>query len=266
MGNKLSSVHSSWLLAKTEYDTFLNHRGEDVMRKNQFSVQHSWLSAKSEMMRINQSYSSVHSFRLLPKTGEFLNHRGANVMGMNQSFSSGLLTKVEPFLNHTGADVIGINQSSVHYSWLPTATRYDVFLNHRGADVKESVGSLIFHNLQNKGLKVFFDKNSIQAGENVPRSIEEAIHSASVHIVIFSSNYAESVWCLKELQLILKTGAPIIPVFYKVQPSELRMKNEEGLYARTFHKHTERFESHVLEEWKKSLCEVSYIKGYIFEG
>ena len=152
-----------------------------------------------------------------------------------------------------------------HSSLLP---RYDVFLNHRGADVKESVASLIFHNLQNKGFRVFLDKKSIQVGENIPEAIEEAILSASVHLAIFSANYADSIWCLKELRLILQTGAPIIPVFYWVEPSELRMRDEESMYARAFqkHKHTGNFETHTLEGWKKALHQVSYIKGYIFRG
>ncbi|GLJ17739.1 hypothetical protein SUGI_0309650 [Cryptomeria japonica] len=157
------------------------------------------------------------------------------------------------------------NKEPVHSKLRP---RYDVFLNHRGADVKESVASLIFHNLQNKGFKVFLDKNSIKVGENIPQAIEEAIHSASLHLVIFSANYAQSIWCLKELKLILTTGAPMIPVFYGLQPSELRMTNEDSVYAQAFHrhKHSGNFESHTLEEWKRALYEVSYIKGHIFTG
>ncbi|GLJ15137.1 hypothetical protein SUGI_0247640 [Cryptomeria japonica] len=161
---------------------------------------------------------------------------------------------------------MGNKHSSLHSSCFPTTTGYDVFLNHRGPDVKESVGSLIFHNLQNKGFKVFFDKISIQVGDNIPQTIEGGIRSACVHIVIFSPNYAESVWCLKELQLIVKTGASIIPVFCGIRPSELRMENEEGVYARAFHKHSGMFESHLVEEWKRALSEVSCIKGYVFEG
>ncbi|GLJ08123.1 hypothetical protein SUGI_0081700 [Cryptomeria japonica] len=112
-----------------------------------------------------------------------------------------------------------------------SVANYDVFLNHRGPDVKETVASLIFHNLENKGFKVFFDKKSIQAGNSIPQSIEDAIYSASLHIVIISANIAESIWCFKELNLILKTGSPIIPVFCEVEPSELRMKDEDGVYA-----------------------------------
>ncbi|GLJ08121.1 hypothetical protein SUGI_0081680 [Cryptomeria japonica] len=103
------------------------------------------------------------------------------------------------------------------------APYYDVFLNHRGADVKKTVASLIFHNLENKGLK---------------------------------------------LNLILKTGAPIIPVFCGVKPSELRMKDKDSVYAPAFqkHKHSGKFEVDTVDEWRKALHEVSYIKGYIFRG
>ncbi|XP_059067272.1 TMV resistance protein N-like [Cryptomeria japonica] len=148
------------------------------------------------------------------------------------------------------------------------APYYDVFLNHRGADVKKTVASLIFHNLENKGLKVFFDKKSIQVGNSIPQSIEDAIYSASLHIVIMSANYAESTSCLKELNLILKTGAPIIPVFCGVEPSELRMKDKNSVYAPAFqkHKHSGKFEVDTVDEWRKALHEVSYIKGYIFRG
>ncbi|GLJ08127.1 hypothetical protein SUGI_0081760 [Cryptomeria japonica] len=153
------------------------------------------------------------------------------------------------------------NNECLHSSWVPN---YDVFLNHRGAYVKESIGSLIFYNLENKGLKVFFDKNSIQVGSKIRQSLEDAIYSASLHIVIIFANYAESSWCLKEFNLIFKTGAPIVPVFCGEEPSEIRMKDKDGMYARAFQKHRQsgNFESHTIEEWRKALDEVSYIKGY----
>ncbi|GLJ08119.1 hypothetical protein SUGI_0081650 [Cryptomeria japonica] len=148
------------------------------------------------------------------------------------------------------------------------APYYDVFLNHRDADVRKAVASLIFHNLENKGLKVFVDKKSIQVGNSIPQSMEDAIYSTSLHIVIMSANYAESTSCLKELNLILKTGAPIIPVFCGVEPSELRMKDKNSVYAPAVqkHKHSGKFEVDTVDEWRKALHEVSYIKGYIFRG
>ncbi|KAH9308125.1 hypothetical protein KI387_036036, partial [Taxus chinensis] len=60
-------------------------------------------------------------------------------------------------------------------------TRYEVFINHRGIDVKETVASLIYHNLSNKGCNVFLDKKSIQIGHRIPKCIVQAIRTASVH-------------------------------------------------------------------------------------
>ncbi|GLJ08130.1 hypothetical protein SUGI_0081830 [Cryptomeria japonica] len=145
---------------------------------------------------------------------------------------------------------------------------YDVFINHRGIDSKETLASLIYHNLQNKGYNAFLDKKSIQVGKRIPKSILGAIRTASVHVAIFSANYANSTWCLKELYLMLKSGVPIVPVFCGVQPSELRMKDEDGEYARAFqiHKRTRKIRVQKLKKWKKALSKVSRIHGYIFKG
>ncbi|GLJ08053.1 hypothetical protein SUGI_0080510 [Cryptomeria japonica] len=119
---------------------------------------------------------------------------------------------------------------------LPTAA-YNVFINHRGIETKQSVASLLYHNLQNKGFKVFLDQKSLQGGEYVPAAIRQAIRKASVHVAILSPNYADSEWCLDELHLMLKTGAPIVPVFWEIRPSQLRMENDNGTKVRCWRKY-----------------------------
>ncbi|KAH9293901.1 hypothetical protein KI387_040895, partial [Taxus chinensis] len=149
-----------------------------------------------------------------------------------------------------------------------TKIGYDVFLNHRGPDAKRAVANLIFNDLKDKGFNVFLDEKSIQLGERIPETIEGAISKSSVHIAILTPNYAESPWCLNELCLMVNTGAPIIPVFYGIQPSDLRMKDEGGVYARALRMHQDvgKIDHETLEEWEKALQEVSYIKGLFFSG
>jgi len=53
-------------------------------------------------------------------------------------------------------------------------------------------------------------------GRDIPSQIEGAIKLASVHIAIFYTNYAQSRWCLDELESMVKPMAPIIPVFYSM--------------------------------------------------
>jgi len=104
--------------------------------------------------------------------------------------------------------------------------QYDVFLNHRGPDVKKTFASDLYRRLKAHGLRVFLDQQELQKGEKLTCQIEGAIRAASVHIAIFSPNHAESKWCLDELLLMLESmrdkGYKILPVFFRVKPSELR--------------------------------------------
>ncbi|XP_057837026.2 probable 2' cyclic ADP-D-ribose synthase BdTIR [Cryptomeria japonica] len=70
-------------------------------------------------------------------------------------------------------------------------------------------------------------------GDSFPSTIETAIRSAAVHIAILSKGYAESPWCLEELDLMLRSKAKIIPLFYGVKPSDLRYI-ERGVYGKAF--------------------------------
>jgi hypothetical protein len=63
-------------------------------------------------------------------------------------------------------------------------------------------------------LRVFLDQLELQEGDDLTAQIKGAIQKASVHIAIFSQNYAESNWCLDELLLMLQSRATILPVFY----------------------------------------------------
>lgn len=110
--------------------------------------------------------------------------------------------------------------------------RYHVFLSHHGKDVKHSFASHLHRSLELLDFRVFLDKVAMQAGEYLTCQIEGAIATAYVHVVIFSPNFASSPWCLNELVQMLESGAPIIPVFYHVKPSQLRCtRRREGWFA-----------------------------------
>nr|ACN40032.1 unknown [Picea sitchensis] len=177
---------------------------------------------------------------------------------------------------------------------------YNVFINHRGPDVKNGLASHIYRRLIDHGLKVFLDKPEMQEGEPITPQIKRAIRTASVHIAIFSKGYADSTWCLDELLDMLdtvKSGSAILPVFYNVQPSDLRWtrggdtvyarvlsiflcillctRGENGVYARALrklqkkttldsvtNKKKPRHDSDTIEKWRKALSDVSLISGF----
>ena len=148
---------------------------------------------------------------------------------------------------------------------------YDVFINHRGPDVKKHLASHLYYSLTAHGLRVFLDMEELQQGDGLNSQIERSIKSSFVHIAIFSPAYAESKWCLEELVLMLQSEKTIIPVFYGVQPSELRsengryaqdlwnmLKNKKVLDPQTKQENL-RFDNETAEKWRTSLSQVAMI-------
>ncbi|MCI66983.1 TMV resistance protein N-like, partial [Trifolium medium] len=76
-------------------------------------------------------------------------------------------------------------------------------------------------------------------------------------------HYASSTWCLDELTEILKCkeryGREVIPVFYKVDPSNVRHQRQS--YSDDFVKHQLRFGSKV-DAWKAALTQVAGLSGW----
>ncbi|KAH9317337.1 hypothetical protein KI387_019106 [Taxus chinensis] len=141
---------------------------------------------------------------------------------------------------------------------------FHVFINHRGPDVKKTLALELYNALEKVGIRAFLDSEEMELGDFFPSSIRTAILSASVQIAIFSKGYAESAWCLAELDLILQSKAKIIPVFYDVTPSDLR-NSGKGVFANSFTKHKEKgMHLNELDNWKEALHSVSYISGYEF--
>ncbi|KAH9288789.1 hypothetical protein KI387_032906, partial [Taxus chinensis] len=142
---------------------------------------------------------------------------------------------------------------------------YDVFINHRGPDVKDTLATQLYNSLQQLGVRAFLDSEEKRHGDSFPSTIETAIRSASVQIAIVSKRYAESSWCLDELGLMLQSQSKIIPVFYGVEPWELRHIEigGKGVYANAFTKYREKGRYlNKLGIWKEALHSASLITGF----
>ncbi|XP_057861738.2 disease resistance protein Roq1-like [Cryptomeria japonica] len=145
---------------------------------------------------------------------------------------------------------------------------WDVFINHRGPDTKKTLATFIYDTLKSMGLEIFLDQPELDLGDLIPSRIEEAMTSSFLHIAILSPRYAESPWCLAELSYMLNTGKTVIPVFYKVEPRDIRWTTKgKGVYTDAFSKHKEgaRYSSEKLNDWKVALQDVTYRTGHIVE-
>ena len=140
---------------------------------------------------------------------------------------------------------------------------YDVFLNRRGPDVKAGFMSHLDEALRAAGLNPFLDKASLRKGDPAFKSIEAALEVANIHVAVVSEGYAESKYCLNELVAMIRSGKPVIPVFYDVEPTHVRWV-ESGSFAKAFEKHKLKRAKEQVEEWRDALRKLADITGICF--
>ncbi|KAG0564220.1 hypothetical protein KC19_8G093100 [Ceratodon purpureus] len=148
-------------------------------------------------------------------------------------------------------------------SFAATDVDYDVFLNHRGPDVKAGFISHLDEALRTAGLNPFLDKASLRKGHPAFGSINAALEVAKIHVAVISKGYAESKYCLNELVAMMRSGKPVIPVYYEVEPVNLRWV-ENGPFAAAFEKHKLKRTLQQVEEWRDALQELADITGFCF--
>ncbi|KAF7848244.1 hypothetical protein BT93_L2156 [Corymbia citriodora subsp. variegata] len=140
---------------------------------------------------------------------------------------------------------------------------YDVFLSFRGPDVRNNFLSHLYAALSRNGIHTFLDNEELRKGQQISPTLVSAIEESCVAIIIFSEDYASSRWCLEELVKIMECeaqkGLIVLPVFYKVEPREVRRA-----YKRTMAKHETEFgkDSKTVKRWKKALHEAGELSGW----
>ncbi|WJX44740.1 hypothetical protein P8452_31685 [Trifolium repens] len=145
---------------------------------------------------------------------------------------------------------------------------YDVFVTFRGEDTRNNFTDFLFNALEDKGVSVFRDDTHLPKGDTIGPELLCAIEASQVFVVIFSKNYASSTWCLQELEKICEcvqvSGKHVLPVFYDVDPSEVR--KQSGIYGEAFVKHEQRFqqdsEISMVQRWRKALTQVGSKSGW----
>ncbi|KAI4299333.1 hypothetical protein L6164_032802 [Bauhinia variegata] len=108
----------------------------------------------------------------------------------------------------------------------------DVFLNHRGIDTKRTVVRLLYHHLKKLRVKPFLDCINMKPGDKLFDHINKSILECKVGVAVFSPHYCESYFCLHELALLIESKKKLIPIFYDVKPSQLKVKDDGSLSAK----------------------------------
>ncbi|XP_042486827.1 uncharacterized protein LOC122067049 isoform X1 [Macadamia integrifolia] len=180
-----------------------------------------------------------------------------------QEFGSSSGKNEAPASSATEEWVSDSSSSSLHTSgW-----DYEVFLSFRSEDTGSNFTDLLYNALLDIGIHTFRDHEELRIGEMISPALRSTIHQSKIAIVIFSEDYASSKWCLGELAEIaecMKVRSQdqirVMPVFYDVDPSEVR--NQTGSFGNAFVDHEKNFNRDTVEGWKKALRKVGQLEGW----
>ena len=147
---------------------------------------------------------------------------------------------------------------------------HDVFLSFRGEDTRYKFTDHLYVALVNKGIRTFRD-DKLKRGEEIAPELLKVIEESRLSIVVFSENYANSRWCLDELVKIMecrqKIRQRVVPIFYHVDPSDLR--KQKGSFEKVFASYERhgRDSKEKIQRWRAALTEASNLSGWhLFEG
>ncbi|KAL6315927.1 hypothetical protein AAG906_013761 [Vitis piasezkii] len=108
--------------------------------------------------------------------------------------------------------------------------RYDVFLSFRGEDTRNNFTAHLLKELRTKGINTFFDEDKLEKGRVISPALITAIENSMFSVIVLSENYASSRWCLEEMVKILECNRSkeerVLPIFYNVDPSDVRNHRE----------------------------------------
>ncbi|GJY05473.1 disease resistance TIR-NBS-LRR class family protein [Tanacetum coccineum] len=151
--------------------------------------------------------------------------------------------------------------ASTSSSSTPKSFKYDVFISFRGGDTRQKFVGHLFQALKDKGIYVYIDDKKIQKGKTISDDLLKSIEDSRFYIIVFSKNYASSSWCLEELVKIMEchkmTGHTAYPVFYDVEPTEIR--KQSGALKEAFAEHEKK---EAAGKWREAMNEASNLAGW----
>lgn len=103
---------------------------------------------------------------------------------------------------------------------------YDLFLSHANADKNAYVDEL-FHVLQKLGIQVFYDKESLEWGDDWKKRILDGTQKSEFAIIVISENFFGREWTEKELSEFFnrqnQDGQKVIlPLLFNISIDDLK--------------------------------------------
>ena len=155
--------------------------------------------------------------------------------------------------------------SSKSSSFHVPRTKYDVFISFRGEDTRSSFLSHLVKELRRNQIDAYVD-DRLCRGDEISSALLQAIEEAFISLVIFSKHYASSTWCMEELVKIIecmqRDQQIVIPVFYNIEPSDVR--NQKRTFEEAFSKYqgTSKENLEKVHYWRSALKKAANLSGF----
>ena len=152
------------------------------------------------------------------------------------------------------------------FSSLTSRWKYDVFLSFRGEDTCRTFIDHLYSALQGNGILAFRDYEKLERGQCISPDLLRAVEESRFAVIVFSQNYASSTWCLDELVKVIEcmknTELRVLPVFFNVDPSDVR--KQTGMFGQAFADHEERFKGNIekVQIWRAAMKELANLSGW----
>lgn len=148
---------------------------------------------------------------------------------------------------------------------------HDVFLSYKDEDPCKTFTDHLLTALKRNNLcTIQGNAKQRRRGESVGDDDEEelakAVESSKAAIVVFSKRYATCRRCLDELVRLMecrrRKKLMVLPVFYDVEPTEVR--GQKGCYAEAFMEHDRggRLQGRQVQAWRDALTEAANLSGF----
>ena len=105
---------------------------------------------------------------------------------------------------------------------------YDVFISHANAD-KEALIEELYNSLNKLGVKIFYDKETLEWGDKFKDKILEGTKKSEFAIIVISTNFFGREWTERELSEFLnrqnQNGQKLIlPILHNITIEQLKEK------------------------------------------
>lgn len=215
-------------LIMSDFERHLNElleRSKSLSKPNRMKTDS---NGKEQNLQVNIWMDDVQTFYSTYLTSHALSSR-INLLLIQRRFDElvAALTSISKDIDFI-EKMNGVGKVKVPKYQARTLPEYDVFISHASKD-KEDLIEELYHSLSKLGISIFYDKESLEWGDNWKERILNGTKRAEFAIIVISENFFDREWTERELSEFLnrqnRNGQKLIlPIVHNITMQQLQKK------------------------------------------